>query len=205
VLCHFPLFQKIWFSPSVYQEMRIYSLSNRNMERLICGEELRLVAISADIVLYFAFSRNFHLSFCFPVDDDDSCGLKSCHTPLSVTHRELSEISARLIFSQSQSCQPTHGIMMVICTFLSFLGLFGKRVPQSVPVFQFPVCSFYLHKTLCLSSERTISPSVVPRLQFLKIKVAVIRCLCTLLSGTSVKITQTTAWRGQGTDVCPQF
>lgn len=81
-----PSSKKSVFPPSAYQEVRIYSLSNRNMERQICGEELRLVAISADIMLHSASSRNFHLIFCFPVAADDSCGLKSCRTPLSVTH-----------------------------------------------------------------------------------------------------------------------
>lgn len=81
-----PSSKKICFSPSAYQEVRIYSLSSRNMERQICGEELRLIGISADIMLHSASSRNFHLGFCFPVAAADSCGLKSCHTSLSVTH-----------------------------------------------------------------------------------------------------------------------
>lgn len=155
VLCHFPLFQKNLFFPSAYQVVSIYSLSKRNMERQIYGE-LRLAVISAAIVLHSASSRDFSLSFCFPVPAADSCGLKSCHTSISVTHIELSETSTWPIFSQPQSCLPAHGFTAAVCMFLSFLGLFCKRVSQSVPVH-----SLHLHNTL---SGKNIPPSVIPRL-----------------------------------------
>lgn len=173
----FPLLPKNLFFPSAYQVVSIYSLSKRNMERHIYGEELRLEPFQLACCTLLPPGTSVWVSASLSLLLIHVVWRAAIHPPLWLT--ELSETSTCLIFSQLQSCLPTHGITAAVSVFLSFLGLFCERVSQSVH-------SLHLHKTLL--SGKNISPSVIPRLLFLKAKVAAMRRLCTLLCGRSVKI-----------------
>lgn len=85
MLSFLPLPKNLVFSLSLPRRGDLLTWK-RNMGRQIQNAELRLVAISAEIMLHSASSRNFHLSFCFPVAAADSYGLKSCDASLPVTH-----------------------------------------------------------------------------------------------------------------------
>lgn len=143
-----PIFHRYLFPPfSAYQEVKIHSLSNRNMERLICGEGLRLLLPPGTSIRISAFLTllMIHVIFRAGIQPSVTC-------VLSVT-------SAGLL-SHSQSCWPTPGITAAICTFLS-LGLFGKST-SVCPHVQISIFSLCPLKTQRSSSESNVSPSLAP-------------------------------------------